>query len=225
MKNSILFSVIGLFILSIQMNAQNQYSSSSDSDKEAIAILDKTKGLFNNAKSLVFDFTLISRIPEYEPTLQSGIAKQKGNMYYLEMGNQTIYCDGKSIKIYMRTQNEVQINDLDEESGMLTPSTILNSFDNENYIYVLGEDKTVKKNKCYNLIFKPVDKFSEYTKIETLIDKKTLLPHKIQMFYKDGTRNVLEINSVKMNQKIENNVFIFNKADHSGVSVEDLRMN
>jgi outer membrane lipoprotein-sorting protein len=225
MKNRTILSIIGLLFLLFQMNAQNQYASTLDSDKEAIAIIEKTKGLFNNAKSLVFDFTFISRIPEYEPTLQSGIAKQKGDMYYLEMGDQTIYCDGKSIKIFMRTQNEVQINDLDEDSGMLTPNTILNSFDTKNYIYVLGEEKTIKKNKCYNLIFKPVDKFSEYSKIETLIDKKTLLPHKIQMFSKDGTRNILKINSVKMNQKIENNVFIFNETDHPGVSVEDLRMN
>lgn len=219
-KSLLLF--LGIISFSfISLNAQNKYIDSADSDKDAVEILEKTKTILNNSETLIFDYSLTTKAPESLPSVINGIAKQKGNKYYLELGDQNIYCDGTSVKIYFITKNEVQINDLDEDAGMITPTTLLNSYDTENYIFALGENK----KKFFKLIFKPISKYSEYSKIETLIDNVTFLPSEIKMFYKDGIKHILKINSVQMNQKIENNVFIFNKADHPDVSVEDLRMN
>ncbi len=225
MKNRyFLLAIVLLGLMSNALLAQKTYTSTSDSDEDALHILDKTKGILKNAKSTIFDYSLVIAIPDDEPHVTNGIAKQKGEKFYIEMGDRTIYCNGKDIRIYSQIQNEVQINDIDEDSGLLTPTTILNLFDKESYIFILGVEKKINKKKYYNLIFKPTEKFSEYTKIEALIDKKSFLPFRIKMFYKDGTKNTLDIRSALINKAIDDSVFSFDMQKHPDVSVEDLRM-
>lgn len=226
MRSNKLFSVlIVILFLNIQLQAQSTYTSSSDSDKEAITILDKTKEVLNNAKSIIFDYTFILNSPEQEPELRNGIAKQKGNMYYIEMGDKEIYCNGENIQVYSKIQNELQINDLDESSGTLTPAGILNSFGSENFIFVLGEDKRINKKNYFSILFKPIQKFSEYSKIELIIDKGTYIPYEIKMFYKDGARNTLKINSTNTTTVLNKADFNFDKTKYPDLSIEDLRMN
>jgi len=223
-KNYFLLTIILVGLMSNAVLAQKTYTSKSDSDKDALRILDKTKGVLKNAKTTIFDYSLVIAIPEEEPQVTNGIAKQKGERFYIEMGDKTIYCNGRDVRIYSQVQNEVQINDIDEDSGLLTPSTVLNLFDKDSYIFILGVEKKINKKKYYNLIFKPTEKFSEYTKIEAFIDKKSFLPYRIKMFYKDGTKNTLDIESALINKAIDDSVFSFDKQKHPDVSVEDLRM-
>ena len=224
MKNILFFTLIMVTFSTVTFS-QNKYLTTKDSDKEAIDIIKETQRILKEAASIEFDYTYTSRAKDDAPVIINGIGKQKSNKYYIEMGDQTIYCDGKSIVVYHNTNNEAQINDLDEDSGQLTPGAILNTFDTESYIYVLATDRKIKNKAYYNIIFKPVDKYSEYIKVDVLIDKKTFLPYQIKMLMKDGKRNILKINSIKMNQKINDNVFIFDSNKHPGVFVEDLRMN
>ncbi len=221
--------IIGLVVLLISLvyrgNSQNTYTSASDSDKEAIKILNKTKDVLNNSKSIIFEYSLLVRMPEMEPQVTNGIAKQKGDKYYIEIGDKMLYCNGENVQVYSQTQNELQINDIDEDGGMLTPASVLNLFGEDGYIFVLGKEKKINRKKYYNLIFKPVERFSEYIKIEALIDKISFLPYKIKMLYRDGTKNILDINSAKINLVLDDNIFSFDKNKHPDVSIEDLRMN
>lgn len=223
-KKYFLLTIVLFGLMSNAVLAQKTYTSTSDSDKDALRIFDKTKGVLKNAKTTIFDYSLVIALPEEEPQVTNGVAKQKGEKFYIEMGDKTIYCNGRDVRIYSQIQNEVQINDLDEDSGLLTPSTILNLFDKDSYIFILGIEKKINKKKYYNLIFKPTEKFSEYTKIEAFIDKKSFLPYRIKMFYKDGTKNTLDIESALINKAIDDSVFSFDKQKHPDVSVEDLRM-
>ena len=223
-KKYFLLTIVLFGLMSNTVLAQKTYTSTSDSDKDALRIFDKTKGVLKNAKTTIFDYSLVIALPEEEPQVTNGVAKQKGEKFYIEMGDKTIYCNGRDVRIYSQIQNEVQINDLDEDSGLLTPSTILNLFDKDSYIFILGIEKKINKKKYYNLIFKPTEKFSEYTKIEAFIDKKSFLPYRIKMFYKDGTKNTLDIESALINKAIDDSVFSFDKQKHPDVSVEDLRM-
>ncbi|MEZ4906691.1 MAG: outer-membrane lipoprotein carrier protein LolA [Saprospiraceae bacterium] len=90
--------------------------------------------------------------------------------------------------------------------------------------YLVMEQNTKNVN-INSILLKPAEKRSDYSKIQILIDNKSMTPTEIKLFYKDGSKTYLKINSLTMNQIIDNNVFIFNKTDHPGVSVEDLRMN
>ena len=62
---------------------------------------------------------MTSYFPDSKPTVINGIAKQKGNKYFIESGDKNFYCDGTSLVVWNRTQNIAQINDLSEKSGIL----------------------------------------------------------------------------------------------------------
>jgi len=219
------FLLIMVMPISFMASAQNKYLTTKDSDAEALNLLDKAKSKLKQASPLHFEYTFTTIVPGSEPEIINGRGIQKNDMYYLEMGEKTLYCDGKKLIVYDNILNEAQINDMPEDDGQLTPEAILNTFSPDEYIYVLAPEKKIKGKSYYDIIIKPQDKYSGYSKIELLIDKKTMLPYMVKMIMKDGTKNILKINSVKMNQDTDNNVFIFNKAEHPGVSVEDLRMN
>jgi outer membrane lipoprotein-sorting protein len=203
---------------------QKQYTSIKDSDAEAIKLMNSAKSLLQKSSSVVLEYRLTIQEPETKPSIINGIAKQKGIKYYIESGDKYFYCDGKSLVVWNRTQNIAQINNVDSKSGTLTPEGLLKEYDEKKYIFVLSDVKTTKTKKLQKIVLKPVNKRSEYSKIEINIDTKTKLPDEIKMFMKNGNKSFLKINSVKLNQKIDNNVFTFNKTEHRGVTVDDLRM-
>lgn len=216
--------LILLCLMSVSVIAQKQYLSIKDSDAEAIKIFNKAKSLIKNAVTVSIEYKMTTYFPDYKPAVINGIAKQKGKKYFIESGDKSFYCDGVSLVVWNRTQNIAQINDMDEKSGLMAPENILKSYDEKKFIFVLGQSVSSNKKTLQQMTLKPVEKRSEYSKIEFLIDKKSGLPEEIKMFMKDGSKTFLKINSVKMNQNLANSVFIFNKAEHPGVSVEDLRM-
>ncbi len=220
-----LFSVFVLSFSTGVIAQNNMYLTAEDSDKEAINILTKSKEVLNKSETLFFDFTFSTKYAGQIPDEQSGILKQKGDMYYLEFGDRTIYCDGKDVRVYQRTQNILEINDLSEESGMVSPKALLDLYESADFVFVLGDNLKLKGKVLNTLMLKPIDKESEFSKINILIDSKSYLPYEIAIMYKDGLKNNIKINEILLNQKIQNSVFKFNEAEHPGVSVEDLRMN
>jgi outer membrane lipoprotein-sorting protein len=197
-------SVFALFFLLFcinALNAQKQYLTIKDSDVEAIKIVNRSKSLIRNASSIEILYKITSYFPESKPTVLNGIAKQQGIKYFIESGDKNFYCDGTSLVVWNRTQNSAQINDLSEKSGILTPNGLLKSYDEKKYIFALGEKSVINKKTLQQIVLKPADKRSEYTKIELLINTKSGFPDEIKMFLKDGTKNYLKINSVKLNQK------------------------
>lgn len=212
------------FLFSGNLNAQKQYLSTKDSDAQAIKIFNKAKSLIKNAATVSIEYRMTTYFPDSKPAVVNGIAMQKGNMFFIESGDKSFYCNGTNLVVWNRTQNIAQINDMDDNSGLMKPENILKAYDEKKYIFVLGQPIISSKKTLQQMTLKPVEKRSEYSKIEFLIDKKTGLPDEIKMYMKDGSKTFLKINSLKMNQKLDNNVFIFNKTEHRGVTVEDLRM-
>lgn len=218
-----LFAIFIVSVFAQKSLSQNQFLSTKDSDKNAIALWKKSKNIFESAKTVALTYKMTNYLPETKPVIFNGIAKQKGQQFYVEVGDKYYYCDGKSLVVLNRTQKIAQINSLDSKSNAITPSMIMKHFDPSRFVYM--QEMSAKPNeKTKKVVLKPVEKRSEYTKVEFLIDAKTNMLVEVRMFNKDGSRTFIEINNVKLNQNIDNNVFIFNKADHPGVSVEDLRM-
>jgi outer membrane lipoprotein-sorting protein len=227
MKN--IYTKIGLaimfFLAGFSLTAQQkQYLTTKDSDKEAIQLFNKSKAILKNALTIDIQYTMTLQYPDAEPQMINGKAKQKGKMYFIDSGDHNIYCDGEKLVVWHRTQNIAQINDIDESEGIMTPEGLLRAYDEKKYIFMLAESLNRKGNRFQKIILKPESRRSEYTKIEVFIDEKTSLPDEIKLFMKDGSRSFLKINAIQLNQKMKNNVFIFDPAAHSGVSVEDLRI-
>lgn len=197
------------------------------SDPKAKAILKKMEAKYEAYKTVGADFTLTIEIPEEEKEVQQGSIAQKGDQYKVELEHQSVYSDGKSLWLYMKHSNEVQINDVDDfedEGEMLSPKDLLRIYEKEDFIYQLVNEDYEKGVMIQQIEFKPTDRDSEYSKMRVTIDKKKLEIKRIKAFSKDGSRYTMEVKKFKANQKYASADFVFNPDEYPDIFVEDLRI-
>jgi len=217
MKNIILY----LCLLSFSINGIAQESS----DPATKAILEAMKVKVEGYENIVADFSLTIAFPEEDPEVQKGKLKLSGDQYHLNMGPQTIISDGKTLWFYLKSRNEVQINDYEEnENGdILSPKDLFKIFEKDDYIYALVFEGVEKGKTIQKIEFKPTDPDSEYSKMRMTLDKNRKELMRVKAFGKDGSRYTLNLDSFKVNENLAENTFKFNEADFPGVQVEDLR--
>ena len=197
------------------------------SDPKAKAILKKMEAKYETYKTVGADFTLTIEIPEEEKEVQKGSISQQGDKYRVDLEHQAVYSDGKSLWLYMKHSNEVQINDVDdfEDDGeMLSPKDLLRIYEKEDFIYQLVNEDYENGVMIQQIEFKPTDKDSEYAKMRVTIDKKKLEIKRIKAFSKDGSRYTMEVQKFKPNQKYGSADFVFNPDEYPDIFVEDLRI-
>ena len=194
-------------------------------DKEAKRILEKMRQQYESYEAVAADFKLTIEIPEMDKEIQQGKIIQRDEQYKLDLPDQAVICDGKTLWLHLKKNKEVQINDVEEESeDILSPKDLLRMYEKDDYLYALTNDDFEGNIAIQQIEFKPTDRDSEIAKLRLTINKKNLEVMRIQAFNKDGSRYTLEVTSFKTNPAINAATFVFNKADYPGVRVEDLRM-
>ena len=216
------------FLFATTASAQSAQFAKETSDPAARAILEKLRTKYEAYKSVEADFKLTIEIPEEEEEVQNGNLAQKGEQYRMTLDNQAIYCDGKTLWLYLKSNNEVQVNDVDdfeEEDEMLSPKDLLRIYEKEDFIYGLTNDGFENGVAIQQIEFKPTDKDSEYAKMRLTVDKKKNQIMRIKAFAVDGARYTMEVKKFKPNLTYKPADFIFNPKNFPGIHVEDLRIN
>lgn len=229
MKN--IFALLLLLAMTATSYAQkevNIMSKAADSDKEATAILDKVRQKHESLHTMEVDFSLVMEIPEQAKNVQKGKMIQEGEKYHLELPTQTIISDGKVVWVYLKNNNEVQVNDVIpademEEEGIMSPKDLFRIYEKGDYVYALVNQISEKGKLLQQIEFKPISKDSEYSKLRVSIDKKNNDIVRIKAFYKDGTRYTLNVSKLRNNLTYPPAMFAFNAADYPDVYVVDLR--
>ena len=224
MKNIFVVFIISFLSLNIFIqSAQAQESS----DPAAKAVLEKLRKKYEAYNAVEADFKLTIEIPAEDKEIQSGNLAQKGDKYRLALDNQAIYSDGETLWLYLKSSNEVQINNVDdfeEEDEFLSPKDLLRIYEKEDFIYALTNESTENGVAIQQIEFKPIDKDSEYAKMRLTVDKKKNQIIRIKAFAVDGARYTMEVTKFKPNQTYKNADFIFNPNNFPGIHVEDLRI-
>ena len=226
MKNIVVLCIFFLFT-SIGFSQTVQFASET-SDPAAKAVLEKLRIKYETYKTVGLDFTLTIENPGEDKEIQTGSLLQKGEQYCLKLDNQAIYCDGKTLWIYLKNNNEVQVNNVDdfeeEEEEFLSPKDLLRIYEKENFICALTNDGFENGKTIQQIEFKPLDKDSEYAKMRVTIDKRKNQIMRIKAFGTDGTRYTMQITKFKPNLTCKAADFVFDPAKFPGVLVEDLRI-
>lgn len=223
MKNTM--SLLALFIFAGTLVAQKP-APPEKVDPEAKKALDRIRKKYEGYKSFEAGFSLIIEMPGQPKEVQKGTVGQQGEKFRLEMDQQTIASDGKTTWVYLKNNNEIQINDTDPNSdnGFLTPRDLLRRYEKGDFLYAIT-DKTAEKNRVLTQIeFKPKDKSSEYSKLRISLDEKAGSIESIKAFAKDGSRYSFEVSRFTPNKAFGNGHFQLNPQSYPGVHVEDLRM-
>ncbi|MCB0642662.1 MAG: outer membrane lipoprotein carrier protein LolA [Phaeodactylibacter sp.] len=223
MKN--LLMICAGLILSVALQAQD-YTKAVDADPAAKALLEKLKAKYEGYNSMAINFSLLIEFPEEPQETQKGTLLQQGNKFRLDMEAQRLISDGKSVWLYLKNNKEVQINDAeqDDSGGILSPNDLLKVYNSGEYVYALINAYEENGRLIQQIEFKPLDSYSEYSKIRLTIDKNKQEVIRIKAFSKDGSRYTLLIDSLTPNPSVPAGSFVWNKSECPDCYVEDLRI-
>lgn len=199
---------------------------SERSDPAAKRLLDKIRKKYESYKTIEAAFTLTIEVPGQAKELQSGTIAQAGEQFRLTMPQQVIVNDSKTTWVYLKKNNEVQINKTDPnnaEGDFMTPKELLRRYQKGDFLYALTDKVTENGKLLTQIEFKPKDRNSEYAKLRLSIDEKSEALESIRAFAKDGSRYTFKITRLSPNKTLPPATFMFDTKQFPGVRVEDLR--
>jgi len=214
-------------LLSGSAFAQLPTAPAEKNDPQAKKVLDKIRKKYDAYKTLEAAFTLSIEVPQQAKESQKGSIGQEGDKFRLDMDQQVIVNDGKTTWVYLKKNNEVQINNTEkgsDDNAFITPKELLSRYQKGDYLYALV-DKTTEGGKVLTQIeFKPKDKKSEYSKLRVAVDEKAGSIQSVKAFGKDGSRYTFVVTRQSPNKKFAADHFTFDPKKYPGARVEDLRM-
>lgn len=193
-------------------------------DPAAKAVLDAVSAKFKTFTTVQTTFTYkVENATGKQLSSQSGKVMMKGTKYKMNFNGHDIFCNGITVWDYVKDDNEVTISNLDASSGKLTPQKLFTNFYDKDFLYILNGDKKVGAKTFQEIELTPVDKSNAFHKIYLQIDKAAKTIYSARILEKAGNRYIYTVGSLKTNQVLADNQFIFDKNKYPGVTVTDIR--
>lgn len=207
-----------LLVLSLTVAAFGQDSPQSR------AILDKTHSGYMLSNGIKLSFT--SSIGEAGANLfdsQKGEAFIKGNKFRLEMDEMDIWFDGTTQWVLLKDVDEVNIsNPTESELASVSPLALLGIY-REGYTLKAPVSKTVNGKNVNYIDMTPVAANSDIKAISVAVDKTNNRLVQVIMTMSNDILTKIDITDYNDNFKFNDSEFIFNKNNHPGVEIVDLR--
>lgn len=213
MKNKIIY-IFTLLLFSFQLITA-QGTAQAEKIISDLLINAKTNAIKTNFK--------LSMSEKGSPQTQvsSGTFTIKGNKFVLEMDAMKVFFDGKTQWAFVPQSNEVSITEPSEkELAETNPMAILSGFKSKSNIQFSTKTKSAQ-NYCLEML--PKIKNKDITKIEVQVNKSNGNLCSIKLSNKNGSSSILTLSSFQKGLKVNDNVFVFDKAKYKNVVENDLR--
>jgi outer membrane lipoprotein-sorting protein len=178
-----------------------------------------------------FSFTLEDQQAGIKQT-QTGtlISRPKANKFKVSIYNpddkatvtQEIISDGKSQWTYIKKDKEVELSDVDHSEDNLNPAQLFTIYEH-GYKYLYTGDQKIDGKICQIIDLTPEDSKKPFFKVRLTIDKAKKQIYSALIFDKNGNRYTYTIRTFTPNPKVPETIFTFDKKDHPGVEVVDLK--
>ena len=226
MKKLLIFSILTMLSISY---------SFAQKDADAKAILSKVSAKYKtyDAVKTDFVFTLDNQQAGVKET-QSGtlVARSKSNKFKVTLYSpqaagkpdvaQEIISDGKTQWTYLKKDNEVQVNNVDNGGEGLNPAKIFTIYEH-GYKYIYTGEKKISGTIYQEIDLTPEDDKKSFFKVRLEIDKAKKQIYSALIFDKNGNRYTYVLKSFIPNATVADNIFTFDPKAHKGVEVVDLR--
>ncbi len=154
-----------------------------------------------------------------------GILYLEDNKYKLKMPGTVIYSNGKTLWQYLVDLNEVTITNAreDDNSVLSDPGQIFTGYE-KNFKYKFKEEYLKNGHTVHvvDLFPKDLDN-SEYSRIRLDIQKDGLRLEAAKYFGKNGIQYHINILDFKAMDNMKKGFFKFDKSEHPGVEINDMR--
>jgi outer membrane lipoprotein carrier protein len=191
-------------------------------DKKATAILDEVKAMSESYKTMKIEFTYtMQNKDENIDESMPGVLYMKGDSYRLNIAGQDVICNGETIWTYIKDANEVQINEVAEDSDVITPSKLFTSYD-KNYKARFVKEITENDRTVEIIELVPLESHS-FSKVELTVNKANKEVISFVIFDKNGTTFSYLVTRFLHDIPLEPGLFTFNKEDFPGAEIIDMR--
>jgi outer membrane lipoprotein-sorting protein len=193
-------------------------------DPLAVSLLKETTASYKKNKSYCIEFTRINTsVQGKEIGREKGKIWVDGSKYRLEMENQQVICDGKTMWAYLQESKEVNVYDYDETEDELAPNKVFDFYKEGCKVLYLGDVKSGKKVLA-SIDVETTNRKSNITKYRFVIDKKAKKLTRWILFEKGtNTQIAFVLNKYTPNPVIKEGMFIYKKTDFPGAKLIDLR--
>ena len=214
MKNT-LFLFIAI-LLAWNVPAQNVDGGAGD-------LLKAVSTKYQSYTSMQFHYTLKATKESKTLSTSQGDFAIKGDKYRTTYNGQSFFCDGKSIWNYQKSTNEVSIYEYDPEDddNMMNPQRILKGWDKHFRAKFIREEFI--NNQPVSLVDLTPKTNQSYYRIRLFVNKSNHHILRIAMYDKDNTVYTYYIEQFKPNVTLSDSYFVFDKSQHPGVEVNDMR--
>ena len=190
-------------------------------------VLDKLSAKAKTFKSISADFTsTLNNQKAGVNKTNNGSVKIKGSKYYVNMGDFQIWCDGKTVWNYNKSDNSVTIDNLaDVKDGGFDPSEMFTIWENEFSHEMKNTNATSDGVPCYEVNMYPFDpKKKSYHTIIMMIDKAKMEIKNVTVRTRENATITYKIKNFKTSTEIVDSEFVFNKTKFPGVDEVDNRL-
>ena len=193
-------------------------------DKKAKGILDKLSAKTKAYTSIrtEFSYALVNKDRKINNS-QFWKLLLKGDKYRLDMGDQLIISDGKTMWKILKNDKEVEISAPSVKEDALNPKNIFTMYEKGFKFKYIKEEKLGSKIAHVIDLFPIVPKEKDYNSIRLFIDKTALQVLKSEIKGKNGNVYTYDIKKFITNEAIDEGQLIFKKADFPGFEINDLR--
>lgn len=223
-----------LFLFSIITSITSTFAF-AQKDVAAKAILGKVSEKYRQFDVVKTDFalTLDNQQAGIKET-QNGtlISRSKTNKFKVSIYSpaatagqdvtQEIISDGKTQWTYLKKDNEVQVNNVDNSGEGLNPAQIFTIYEH-GYKYIYNGEVKIAGKTYQEIDLTPEDTKKSFFKVRLEIDKVKKQIYSALIFDKNGNRYNYVIRNFVGNIQVPDNTFSFDPKMHKGVEVVDLR--
>lgn len=190
---------------------------------DAEKLMDRISKRYKEFKSIKADFVYtVENKQQKSQEKQAGQILIKGNKFSLDIANQLIICDNKTIWTYSREVNEVQVNDYSPKEGAIRMDDIFTMY-GKGFLYKTLETKKEGAKEMVYLELTPKDKKKKFFKLKVKVDKTNQTILSTQVFEKNGSIHTYSVTNQVPNLKFEDKKFVFDAKKFPGVEIIDLR--
>lgn len=212
-----------LYIFAGIMTGLLTISSLHAQDNKAQKILDQSREKFESLSDFAasYKYKLTNKAMRSEGVEKEGSMKYKDGMYYIDLGNQEIFCDKETQWIYLKEDQEVTIVPYDPEESVSIES-IYKLYKTKSNPTYLGEDN-LNGSKQHKILLNSTDEEVDYNRVTIWINQKNEFIEKITLIDRNQTEEDIEIYDIQSNVGFKTSDFQFDVSKHPNVDVYDER--
>lgn len=185
-------------------------------------LLDKVRQKYESVTDaqLKFSQRVVFGISKIEQKINGTLYLKKKNKYRMELGNQTIVTDGKTVWSFSIPNNQVLIDNFKLDERSMTPERLLTGSSGDFYATLIGNEKLGKVDVVV-LKLVPKDDDSIIKSMKLWVDESTWFIKKVELVDVNGKETEYVVDDLQVNVGLQDSRFVFKISE--GVQVVDLR--